>query len=72
MHQSPSWLVHSLTQGVALGLLFVALLVAASPADIRDLMRRPDALVAMVCLMLNLGGLFACAAFATAAGQQKR
>ena len=72
MHQPPSWLAHSLAQGAALGLLFVALLVAASPFEVRDLMRRPDALLAMICLMLNLGGLFACAAFATATGQQKR
>jgi hypothetical protein len=72
MHQSPSWLAHSLSQDAALGVLFVALFAAASPADVRDLVRRPDALLAMTCLLLNLGGLFACAAFATATGQQKR
>jgi hypothetical protein len=72
MHQPPSWLAHSLAQGAALGVLFVALLVAASPAHVRDLMHGPEALVAMICLVLNLGGLFACAAFATATGQQKR
>ena len=72
MHQSSSWVAHSVAQGAALGVLFVALLVAASPDDVRDLVRRPDALVALMCLMVNLGGLFACAAFATAMGQQKR
>jgi hypothetical protein len=72
MHQPPFWLAHSLSQGAALGVLFVALLVAASPDNVRDLVGRSDALVAVVCLMLNLSGLFACAAFATAMGQQTR
>jgi hypothetical protein len=64
-----STLAASLVTGAALGILFLALFVATSSGAMHDLVRRPDALPAMILLMLNLSGLFTCAAFATAASQ---
>jgi hypothetical protein len=67
---SASTLATSLFVGAGLGILFVALFVATSHAATHELVRRPDALLAMILLMLNMSGLFACAAFATAASQE--
>jgi hypothetical protein len=64
-----SSLATSLVVGASLGILFVALFVATSGAATHELVRRPDALLAMILLMLNMSGLFTCAAFATAASQ---
>jgi hypothetical protein len=72
MRQSPFPLVHCLLQGTALAVLFVALLAACGPPWVRDVLHSPDALVPLLCLMLELSGLFACAVFATATQPQTR
>ncbi len=66
-----STLMGNLLFGAALGVLLLALLVAANTA-VHDLLARPDSLVAMIWLLLNLSGLFACALFATAFGAGER
>jgi hypothetical protein len=52
--------------------MLVALLAAGGPPGFRNLLLSADALVPLLCLLTNLSGLFACAVFATAGGQQTR
>jgi hypothetical protein len=58
--------------GAALGILFVALFVAASGRPYDDVMRQPEALLPLLLLVLNMSGLFACAALATEFGASVR
>ena len=61
---SAGW-AESALAGVALGILFIALLAAAGQGPARDLLQRPDAVVAVLCLLTNMCALFATAVAAT-------
>ena len=72
MQRASSLTVVSLTFGVALGALFVALFIAAAPAPLHDLLRRSDAVIPLLLLVLHTSGLFGCVLFAGGIGQEER
>jgi hypothetical protein len=57
----------SIVLGAALGVVFVALFVATS-GPWHELLRRPDAVLPMLLLLVNMSGLFTGLMFAAASG----
>jgi hypothetical protein len=62
---SPGPCAPSALAGVALGILFTTLLAASNNGPALDLLRRPDAVVAVVCLLVNMCALLGTAVAAT-------
>jgi hypothetical protein len=58
--------------GAALGILFTALFVASRQGAVHDLVQRPDAVVPLLCLMLNMCALLAGALLATSFASSER
>ena len=58
-------LTESALCGVALGVLFTALLVLSGDGPARHLLPRPDAILPVLCLLVNMSALFATAVLAT-------
>jgi hypothetical protein len=52
--------------GCALGVLFVALLVASAQGPAQDVWQRPDAALPLLCLLANMSALLATAVVGTA------